>query len=304
MKINVLGKAQPIAAPSTIQGNALAGKASLFKFDLLKRSALSVSLSTKRPAVLELLDGLGKRIRQASRTRTSTTSIQLAEAKGPYFVKVAVRQGRTRFKLALDSVELPDAPVPPTSSVPGTTQPQPATPSIVSTQPTTPPIVTPVLPPADPNTVTYAANTPLDAQPQQTPTFSPIGINPASQYTLGIINEYRRLSGLQPLTLNVRLSYAAEAKSQDMALNNNVSSVGSQGSLLTTRVDATGYRAAQLGEIAYIGQQTALNAFTDWTNDPEDRANLLNPDYKDIGISAFRLGSVNAWTIDFAKPMN
>lgn len=304
MKINVLGKAKPIAAPSTIQGNALAGKASLFKFDLLKRSALSVSLSTKRPAVLELLNDLGQRIRQAPQTRTSTASINLSEAKGTYFVKVAVRQGRTRFKLALDCVELQDTPAPPASPTPATPQPQSGTSPIAPTQLPTSPIITPVSPPADPNTVTYAANTPLDARPQQTPTFSPIGINPASQYTLGIINEYRRLAGLQPLTLNVKLSYAAEAKSQDMAINNYLGSVGSQGSLLTTRVDATGYRAAQLGEIVYTGQQTALNAFTDWTNDPEDRANLLNPDYKEIGISTFRLGSLSAWAIDFAKPMS
>ncbi|HEY9698872.1 MAG TPA: CAP domain-containing protein [Trichocoleus sp.] len=301
MKINVLGKAKPIAAPSTIEGNVLAGKPTLFKFDLLKRSALSVGLSTKRPAVLELFNGLGKRISQAPRIRTSNAAIRLSEATGTYYLKLSVRQGRTKFRLSLDSVDLENAPV--TSAAPVSPASPPGTSPIAPAQPPSPPVVTPVSLPSDPNTVIYAANTPRDAQPQQTPTFAPIGTNPASQYALGIINEYRRLSGLQPLSLNIKLSYAAEAHSQDMAINNYVGKTGSLGSSIASRVAAAGYAAAQSGEIAYVGQVTAMNAFTDWTNDPEARANLLNPVFKDVGISTFRLGSTNAWTIDFANPM-
>jgi uncharacterized protein YkwD len=86
------------------------------------------------------------------------------------------------------------------------------------------------------------------------------------------------------------LAAAALAHSMDMACNNFVSHVGSDGSLWYNRVAAQGYANYNASrENIYVGNPafggTADGAFAWWWNSQIHHDNMLNPDVSQIGIA-------------------
>jgi uncharacterized protein YkwD len=75
-----------------------------------------------------------------------------------------------------------------------------------------------------------------------------------------------------------------------MALHDFVSHVGSDGSLLVDRVEDAGYvNWAALAENAAGGQATPELVVDSWMNSPDHRKNILNCNYKDIGVGYYYL---------------
>jgi len=131
-------------------------------------------------------------------------------------------------------------------------------------------------------------------------------IDPLIQEVVTLTNSYRAEHGLQPLALNLNLSESAQTHSQDMALSDFFSHTGSNGSRVSNRTELAGYESSYVGENIAAGYITAEEVVRGWMNSPGHRENILNPNYKEIGIGYYYLandtGEINYntyWTQDF-----
>lgn len=127
--------------------------------------------------------------------------------------------------------------------------------------------------------------------------------------TLSLINAQRAANGKAALTLNDKLSTAAQSHSADMACNNFLSHDGWNGSTPASRVAGAGYAASITRENIYAqppqygGNPQAAMDF--WMGDDIHKAALLNDQVTEIGIgyavySRSTLGGY--FTVDFAAP--
>ncbi|HVP20383.1 MAG TPA: NBR1-Ig-like domain-containing protein [Anaerolineaceae bacterium] len=126
---------------------------------------------------------------------------------------------------------------------------------------------------------------------------------------LALINGARSSNGLNALTLNPKLAAAAQAHSKDMACNDFVDHVGSDGSTWFTRIKAQNYKYSYASENIYVGNPAfggdPQGAFTWWMNSQVHRDNILSPKITEIGIGyAFYDKSTYGgyYTVDFAHP--
>ena len=126
-----------------------------------------------------------------------------------------------------------------------------------------------------------------------------------------LTNDERAKAGLPPLKLNNKLVDAAGDHSSDMAQDDFFSHTGADGSSLGDRVRASGYQYSRTGENIAAGQTTPAQVVEGWMNSPGHRANILNPNYTEIGVGYEYLqndtGSVNYkhyWTQVFGTPLN
>jgi len=133
------------------------------------------------------------------------------------------------------------------------------------------------------------------------------GADPAldgeEQAFLTLINNYRTQNGLGTLSLNTELTNASDWMSNDMAVNNYFSHTDSLGRDPFQRMAAFGYNYnTWKGENLAAGADTAQGAFDLWKNSPGHNANMLNANFKVIGIArVYGAGSTYGWywTNDF-----
>lgn len=125
-----------------------------------------------------------------------------------------------------------------------------------------------------------------------------------------LTNSYRAQNGLAALELNLKLNNVAQSHSQDMALCDYFSHTGSNGCSSSDRVLNAGYNYSYVGENIAAGYATPEEVVQGWINSPGHRANILNANFKEIGIGYYYLandtGSVNYnyyWTQEFGTLM-
>jgi len=166
--------------------------------------------------------------------------------------------------------------------------------------------VTPIK--AQPDVIVLNESTPVPATPTvpEPQSASASSSNPLIDEVLRVTNVYRAEHGLQPLTLNIELSNAAQVHSEDMALRDFFSHTGSNGTRVSDRTKSAGYQSPYVGENIAAGYMSAEEVVRGWINSPGHRENILNPNYKEIGIGYHYLvddtGEVNYnryWTQDF-----
>jgi len=128
---------------------------------------------------------------------------------------------------------------------------------------------------------------------------------------LELTNIERSKLGFFPLTFNTQLLNAAANHSQNMALQDFFSHTGKDGSSLASRISATGYQFSAAAENIAAGSSTPEQVVSSWMNSSGHRANILNPNLKEIGIGYYFLaddtGSVNFnhyWTQVFATSLD
>ncbi len=126
---------------------------------------------------------------------------------------------------------------------------------------------------------------------------------------LTLINNARASNNLAPLTLDAKLSAAAQAHSNDMACNDFIDHVGSDGSTWFTRIKTQGYSYSYASENIYVGNPAfggdAQGAFTWWMNSQVHRDNILSPKITQIGIGYTFYDKATYggyYTVDFAHP--
>jgi uncharacterized protein YkwD len=114
---------------------------------------------------------------------------------------------------------------------------------------------------------------------------------------LTLINNYRAQNGRAPLRLTKTLAAAADHHSADMASKNYFSHTLSGGVTWSQNIANHGYTySTYTAENIAAGSATASQTFTQWKNSSGHRANMLNANFKAIGIGrAYGAASTYKW---------
>lgn len=223
-------------------------------------------------ADLELLNSSGEIVARAANSGNIDESLRISDLEnGDYYIRVfqGVEPADTNYSLSLS--------------------------------------VTPIE--AESKTIVLNESAPIPATPisptPQSASSSP-SINPLINEVVSLTNNHRIKNGLQPLTLNANLSNSAQAHSKDMAFGDFFNHIGSNGTKIGDRTKSAGYQSSYVGENIAAGYITAEEVVRGWMNNPEHRENILNPNYREIGIGYHHLakdtGQINYnryWTQDF-----
>lgn len=111
------------------------------------------------------------------------------------------------------------------------------------------------------------------------------------------LNAIRVQHGLVPLRLSARLTAAAGQHSQEMGADGYFEHSSHDGTAFWKRIGhwyaSNGYGYWSVGENLLWSSPTvdATQAMRMWMNSPEHRANILNPRWRQIGISSVHLDS-------------
>ena len=128
-------------------------------------------------------------------------------------------------------------------------------------------------------------------------------IDSEEQAFVGLINDYRAQNGKGALQINFSIQEAAEWMSNDMGVNNYFSHTDSLGQSPWTRMCNFGYcYQTSKGENIAAGYSSAQSVFNAWKNSPGHNSNMLNGNFKVMGIGRVVVpGSYYGtyWTNDF-----
>jgi hypothetical protein len=117
----------------------------------------------------------------------------------------------------------------------------------------------------------------------------------AHDYTVQV-NQLRLQHNLPPLKLNAQLCEAAQAYAETLAQTGAIAHTDAHGRRADYRASAAGYFYHRLGENLAAGQPTWERALQAWLNSPDHRANLLTPDYRELGVG-FAAGATRYRTV-------
>ncbi|MEG3626316.1 CAP domain-containing protein [Streptomyces poriticola] len=185
---------------------------------------------------------------------------------------------------------------------PGTGEPgsaAPASPAPTPARPTAPNAPEPAS--AEPTTPRPAAPEPASPEPAAPqPTAAPSTPAPSAPSSdavtrvVQLVNSERSKAGCSPVTADAELTKAAQDHSKDMADHGNMSHTGSDGSDPGTRITRAGYSWSTYGENVAYGYETPEKVMAGWMNSPGHRENILNCEFKEIGVGLAQPG--NYWT--------
>lgn len=99
-------------------------------------------------------------------------------------------------------------------------------------------------------------------------------------------NQERIKAGLDPLTINNSLVYAATAKANHMFANNYWAHIAPDGTTPWSFIITSGYSYSTAGENLAKGFNTSVGVVDGWMGSPTHKANVLNVDFKDVGYAA------------------
>ncbi|MFG2292336.1 CAP domain-containing protein [Streptomyces sp. NPDC048603] len=132
------------------------------------------------------------------------------------------------------------------------------------------------------------------AKPTPTATKPTAPVSGPLAEVVSLVNKERAKAGCRALTVNAKLTTAAQNHSKDMASHRNMSHTGSDGSDPGTRITRTGYRWSTYGENVAYGYGTPQQVMNGWMNSPGHRQNILNCSFKEIGVGLAQPN--NYWT--------
>ncbi len=98
-------------------------------------------------------------------------------------------------------------------------------------------------------------------------------------------NQERQITGAPVLVVNAELTRAAELKARDMAQNNYFSHTSPQGKSPWYWFDLVGYNYEYAGENLAMGYLDAKEVHRAWVGSSTHRNNILNSNYREIGIA-------------------
>ena len=101
-----------------------------------------------------------------------------------------------------------------------------------------------------------------------------------------LTNQIRVQHGLAPLQVHSSLEKSARWMAQDMVQHNYLRHTDFLGREIDPRLPECGYEDyREIGENIAGGQLTPEEVVTDWMRSPGHRANLLNPNFREIGVA-------------------
>jgi hypothetical protein len=105
-----------------------------------------------------------------------------------------------------------------------------------------------------------------------------------------LTNAQRVQLGGTELIANTKLNSAAQAKADDMVKQHFFAHVAPDGTMAWDYIKKVGYSYDVAGENLAITNESAETVVTSWMNSPSHRDNILNKEYKDIGIGIAQYG--------------
>ncbi|MFF3486366.1 CAP domain-containing protein [Streptomyces sp. NPDC002701] len=120
----------------------------------------------------------------------------------------------------------------------------------------------------------------------------------AEATVLTLVNEERAKAGCSPVTASSSLASLAETFSEDMAARGFFDHTDPDGASPWDRAEKLGI-ANLGGENIARGQADAAAVMEAWMNSPGHRANILNCDFKTLGVGAHFASGGPWWTQDF-----
>lgn len=144
-----------------------------------------------------------------------------------------------------------------------------------------------------------------------TPTASsPVPPSPSiADQVLSLVNDFRSRNNLAPVRPNSQLNTAALGHSQNMATQDFFAHRGNDGSTFDQRIRSAGYRFSTAAENIAAGYATASAVVDGWINSPGHRANMLNPNVREVGVGHVFLSNDpgveqwrHYWTLKLAAP--
>jgi uncharacterized protein YkwD len=100
-----------------------------------------------------------------------------------------------------------------------------------------------------------------------------------------LVNIERKESGLSELTLDSRLTSAAEKKAQDMLQNNYWAHQSPDGVQPWFFIEGSGYDYQYAGENLARGYTTNRGVVTGWMNSESHKKNILSVNYTNVGYA-------------------
>jgi RNA polymerase sigma factor (sigma-70 family) len=140
---------------------------------------------------------------------------------------------------------------------------------------------------------------PSTAKPTPAPVPEASGSSAFSQEVTKLVNSERAKQGCAPVSANDQLDTAAQRHSEDMAARDYFSHTSPDGTDPGDRITAAGYQWSTYGENIARGQQTPAQVMDGWMNSSGHRANILNCDFKEIGIGIHDASGGPWWTQAF-----
>ena len=113
----------------------------------------------------------------------------------------------------------------------------------------------------------------------------------------------KKMQASRPLGWNRALAEAAERHSVDMAARRYFDHVSPDGTRVSQRVAAQGYKWRMVGENLAGGDTTVASVIAGWLKSPDHCQNMMSPAYADVGVACVRQqGSQwgNYWTMVLA----
>ncbi|MFD5027265.1 CAP domain-containing protein [Streptomyces sp. NPDC058373] len=137
---------------------------------------------------------------------------------------------------------------------------------------------------------------PAPSQPSAAPS-SPAGSSAAAA-VLSLVNQERAKAGCSPVTADAELDTLATAFSEDMAARGFFDHTDPDGDTPWDRAEQAGVTGLG-GENIARGQANAQSVMDSWMNSPGHRANILNCDYKTLGVGVHFAEGGPWWTQNF-----
>lgn len=133
------------------------------------------------------------------------------------------------------------------------------------------------------------AQEPSDPEPESTPISTSW-----EQDLLDMVNEIRqsgcrcgnkKMSPVQPLELDTKLTKAAQIHADDMYSNRFFNHTGSDGSKVSDRATRVGFSWNNIGENISEGYPTVASAFNGWKSSSGHCKNMMSPDFRYMGAA-------------------
>jgi uncharacterized protein YkwD len=99
------------------------------------------------------------------------------------------------------------------------------------------------------------------------------------------VNQTRQSAGLPALSESSKLNIAAQLKAQNMVAENYFAHISPSGVLPWHWFSKAGYNYKYAGENLAIGFFESEEVYNAWFNSPSHKANIVNPNYKEIGTA-------------------
>jgi uncharacterized protein YkwD len=113
---------------------------------------------------------------------------------------------------------------------------------------------------------------------------------------------FKRFEPSPPLAASATLQRAAKIQAEDMARRGVMEHAGGDGSTPAERATRAGYAWRTVGENVAAGQSTPEQVVEEWPGSPRHCANIMSPDYTEMGVAVASSAAGVYWAQVFGAP--